>query len=101
MPSDHVVALCNDTERTIIRALEKDPRRAPLDVAKELFSKARRPRSIESHFKKQYAHTPADLDLAEKCGRFPYRPSDLFLKVGIESSRLSPPDTEHSWPDLF
>lgn len=27
--------------------------------------------------------TKEDLDRAEKCGKFPYRPSDLFLKVRV------------------
>jgi hypothetical protein len=81
MPSEQLMNLCTSTE-TITRALEKEPSLTPGEAAAKLFPKASHPLGVALRKSRSHEeYTVADLDAAEKCGKFPYRPSDLFLKV--------------------
>jgi hypothetical protein len=78
MPSDGLIALCT-SEDTVTRALERNPTAGPFKVGEELFKKGH-----GSSVRRTRGHgdyTPEELDRTAKCGKFPYRPSDLFLKV--------------------
>ncbi|KAI0270588.1 hypothetical protein BC834DRAFT_1011250 [Gloeopeniophorella convolvens] len=79
MVSEHVLGLCTSPE-TVTAALARAPDQSVASVVKSLFKK-------KGSAVKEKAESPSaddglgELDLAEKCGRFPHRPSDLFLKV--------------------
>lgn len=74
MPSDHVIQLCSSNE-TVIAALAANPDQEISKIVKNLFKKS--PVSTT----KPHSNDESDLDRAAQCGKFPYRPSDLFLKV--------------------
>lgn len=79
-PSEAIYQLAT-TEKTVTAAMQQDPSARILDVAYKVFTE--KPQ-VAKRFKKLRTHdefTKEDLDRAEQCGRFPYRPSDLFLKV--------------------
>ena len=82
MPSDNVVRLCA-TQETITSELAKDPS-APVSKVVEGLRKEWQ-RALNKAGKK---NEPGDekefLERAVQCGKFPGRPSDLFLKVSTE-----------------
>ncbi|KZV86857.1 hypothetical protein EXIGLDRAFT_801528 [Exidia glandulosa HHB12029] len=85
MPSPKVIALCQSPE-TLTAALAANPTKEIGQLAKQLYVKTgalkKLSNSVSSKpIEKDPEPTPEDLDAAEQCGRFPYRPSDLFLKV--------------------
>jgi hypothetical protein len=50
-------------------------------------------RAAKKELKKAKGHddyTHDDLDRAAKCGKFPYRPSDLFLKASKSLAPIDP-----------
>lgn len=75
MPSQHVIQLCASNE-TVISALAAEPGKEPTKLANSLFKK-----NLHSHADSDANRDETDLDRAARCGKFPYRPSDLFLKV--------------------
>lgn len=81
MPHESIIALAT-TPKSVTQAMEHDPAARPLDVAAQVFPE--KPRTAKRS-KALRVHTddfpPEELDAAARCGRFPYRPSDLFLKV--------------------
>lgn len=85
MPSQKVIALCQSSD-TLTAALAANPTKEIGQLAKQLYVKTgalkKLSNSVSSKpIEKDPVPTAEDLDAAEKCGRFPYRPSDLFLKV--------------------
>lgn len=86
--SDDVVALCTSKE-TIASALAKANANASIhSICETLYPKPFVLKRLVNRFtiKHDLYHgrgdpTKEDLDRAEQCGKFPYRPSDLFLKV--------------------
>ncbi|EJD48647.1 hypothetical protein AURDEDRAFT_136013 [Auricularia subglabra TFB-10046 SS5] len=91
MPSAKVVALCQSKD-TLTGAVAASPTRPIGQVGKTLYEKTGTLRRISNSvsskpIEKDPVPTPEDLDAAEKCGRFPYRPSDLFLKIFHDSLR--------------
>lgn len=98
--SDNVVELCN-AEYTIASALASSP--APQStpchsVWEQLYPKPFVLKRLVSRFtiKHDLYHgrgdpTKEDLDRAERCGKFPYRPSDLFLKVSTAGQLTASP----------
>ena len=80
MPSEAIYQLATD-QKTVTAAVEQDPTARILDVASKVFTE--RPQTAKRSKKLRLSEefTPEDLDRAEQCGRCPYRPSDLFLKV--------------------
>lgn len=81
-----------DKTKTVTRALQKDPTRAPKSAACELFPKPGvhqrlyRRFFIKRDLTKGRIWTPEELDQAAERGDFPRRPSDLFLKVRLAFS---------------
>jgi phosphatidylserine/phosphatidylglycerophosphate/cardiolipin synthase-like enzyme len=78
MLSRHVVELCT-SPATLTAALAKDPCQPVSKIVKQLS------KNCGAKFK-EHVDTPPfeetdELDLAAKCGSFPHRPSDLFLRV--------------------
>lgn len=84
MPSDALVALATGSE-TITSILAKNPNQDIDTVAERLFSK--KPinggdsEAVRRALKGHPDYSPEDLARAERCGQFPLKPSDLFLKV--------------------
>ncbi len=78
MVSGHVTELCTSST-TLIAALAKDPYQPASRVVKQLF------KNRGTKFREQTDTPPLEeadeLDLVAKCGSFPRRPSDLFLRV--------------------
>ncbi|KDQ09583.1 hypothetical protein BOTBODRAFT_178962 [Botryobasidium botryosum FD-172 SS1] len=73
--SDHVLHLCASTE-TIASELAKDPSQPVEKVVEALRKKWNREDGSQPKHEEAYS-----LDRAAECGKFPYRPSDLFLKI--------------------
>lgn len=89
--SDRVIELCNAQE-TIASSLAKQPDRAAHRVWQQLYPKPFVLKRLVNRFLIKHDlyygrgdPTEHDLDRAARCGKFPYRPSDLFLKVGTTS----------------
>jgi hypothetical protein len=78
MVSRHVVDLCN-SPTTLISTLAKDPHQPASRKVKQLF-KTRRSK-LKEHTDTLPSEEADELDLVAKCGSFPHRPSDLFLRV--------------------
>jgi hypothetical protein len=79
MVSQHVLDLCTSST-TLISELAKNPDRPVSRVAKKLF------KNHGARFKQLTDASPAEneedeLDIVARCGSFPHRPSDLFLRV--------------------
>lgn len=90
--SDSVVALCSN-KRTIASTLHEKPSSSVHAIWESLYPKPFVLKRLVNRFtiKHDLYHgrgdpTKEDLDRAEKCGKFPYRPSDLFLKVRFKRS---------------
>ena len=80
MPSEAIYQLATNP-KTVTAAMEKNPTGRVLDVAYEVFSEKPQTATRSKKIRLSEDFTPEDLDRAEQCGKFPYRPSDLFLKV--------------------
>lgn len=82
MPSDAIYQLVT-SGKTVTAALEADPTKAIDQIAQQVFPEkpqtAKKSRKVRMHDE----YTKEDLDRAAECGKFPYRPSDLFLKVRL------------------
>ena len=82
MPAQAIYELCT-SNKTVTAAMEKEPTAVVLDVARKVFPE--KPQTaVASRSKKVRLHddyTEEDLEKAEKCGKFPYKPSPLFLRV--------------------
>jgi hypothetical protein len=85
MPSDIILELTNSTD-TLTKAVSNNPHDEITSLAQKLYAKqvtaggsAAKKKLGRSKTHEDY--TLEDLDRAAKCGKFPYRPSDLFLKV--------------------
>jgi hypothetical protein len=79
MVSRHVLELCT-SPTTVISELAKRPDQSVSRVAKQLF------KNHGATIKKLTDASPAEdeedeLDTVTRCGKFPHRPSDLFLQV--------------------
>lgn len=78
MPSQRIIQLCTGSD-TVTSTLAGNPEHDVASIAKRLF----KTRSVDG---KEHEETPVSRDSDPmgdvlKCGKFPYRPSDLFLKV--------------------
>ena len=79
MVSRHVLELCTSST-TLISEVAKEPNQPISRVAKKLFKN-------HGIVFKQGTGTPVaedevdELGMVARCGRFPHRPSDLFLQV--------------------
>lgn len=85
MVSQDIVDLCT-SEETLTRAVANTPSKSISKVAKELYKHTGHLKRLKNSLNSkdivdELAPTKEDLDTAVKCGRFPHRPSDLFLKV--------------------
>ena len=85
MPSDTILSLAS-SGTTVTKAVANNPTEEIANIAHKLYSDKRalgagatRKESKKSKGHGDYTHD--DLDRAAKCGKFPYRPSDLFLKA--------------------
>lgn len=85
--SDDIIALCNQ-DATIANTLAKAPTTPCHTVHEQLYRKPFVLKRLVNRFMIKHDlyygrgdPTQEDLDRAEKCGTFPYRPSNLFLKV--------------------
>ncbi|KAI0061253.1 hypothetical protein BV25DRAFT_770703 [Artomyces pyxidatus] len=78
MPSDNVLQLCNSTE-TVTAALAAHPDQAVSKIVKDLFKK--KGAAVKQQSTADGKESTDELDRAAQCGKFPYRPSDLFLKI--------------------
>lgn len=67
--------------KTVTAAMEKDPTKRIDDVAHEVFPEKARTATRSKKPKTHDEYTKEDLDRAAQSGKFPYRPSDLFLKA--------------------
>ena len=61
--------------------MEQDPTQAPAEVARKVFPEKARTSTKSSKVRLHDDYTQEDLDRAAQCGKFPNRPSDLFLRV--------------------
>jgi hypothetical protein len=84
MPSDAIVALATGPD-TVTSVLARDTSQDIDKVAEKLFpAKAvggKNSKEAKRALKGHADYPEEDLARAEQCGKFPYRPSDLFLKV--------------------
>jgi hypothetical protein len=76
MPSEHALQLCTAQE-TVTKALAAEPHRKVSDVSKQVFGHF----NIPVVTARLGAEKKDELKRAEQSGKFPHRPSDLFLKV--------------------
>jgi hypothetical protein len=72
MPSQRALQLTNSSE-TVTKALAEKPTRPVASLAKGLFKNVKGTVEVGKE--------ESELDKAARCGKFPERPSDLFLKV--------------------
>lgn len=85
MPSDAIFELIT-SGKTVTAAMEKNPTRQIDEVAHEVFPEKPQTATKSTKLRTHDEYTKEDLDRAEQCGKFPYRPSDLFLKVSYLSA---------------
>lgn len=76
MTTDHLIELCQ-TSTTIAEELAKDPTQTVDHVVKTLKKEWKE----KGHSKQGKGNEAERLERALKCGKFPGRPSDLFLSV--------------------
>jgi len=89
MPSDTIVALATGSE-TVTSTLAKNPNQDIDVVAERLFlKKLVDGEAVRRALKGHPDYPPEDLARAERCGKFPLKPSDLFLKVGTSATTYS------------
>lgn len=80
MKNDHLRELCRSAP-SIADELAKDPSRSVDQVVKSMRREWRSRRKASGSKKHAFAGEKDRLDRAVQCGKFPYRPSELFLKV--------------------
>lgn len=78
MVSRHVVELCT-SPTSLTAALAKDPCQPVSRIVKQLSKN--RGTEFKEHTSTPPSEEADELDLVAKCGSFPHRPSDLFLRV--------------------
>ncbi|KAI0801970.1 hypothetical protein BC629DRAFT_1591626 [Irpex lacteus] len=83
MPSDAIYQLVT-SGKTVTAAMEQDPTKAVDDVAHEVFPEKARTATRSRKLRTHDEYTKEEIDRAEQCGKFPYRPSDLFLKIYLD-----------------
>ncbi len=88
MPSDAIYQLVT-SGKTVTAAMEQDPTKAVDDVAHEVFPEKARTATRSRKLRTHDEYTKEEIDRAEQCGKFPYRPSDLFLKVRMQLLNIS------------
>ena len=86
MPSEQVYQLAT-SQKTVSGALKEtlvsDPKARILDIAYKVFPEKPETSTRSKKLRTHDDFTEEELDTAEKCGRFPSKPSDLFLKVRL------------------
>ena len=82
MPSDAIYELCT-SGKSVTAAMQEDPNQVVADVARKVFPTRERTATRSTKVRLHDEYTQEDLDRAEQCGKFPYRPSDLFLRVSL------------------
>jgi len=88
---DTVYALCHAPDTVTSEVAQAPVTLAPGKVAEKLYSKHNVEVLAKGHGHKTIASVSGgplkeeDLDYAAECGKFPTRPSDLFLKVSTAS----------------
>ena len=82
MPSDATYQLVT-SGKSVTAAMEQDPTQAVTEVAYQVFPEKARASIRSGDLRTHNEYTQEDLDRAAECGKFPYRPSDLFLKVCV------------------
>ncbi|EIN06967.1 hypothetical protein PUNSTDRAFT_135667 [Punctularia strigosozonata HHB-11173 SS5] len=84
MPSDAILALATGPD-TVTSVLARDPTRDIDKVAEQLFPPkvvgGKHSKEAKRALKGHEDYSDLDLARAEKCGKFPYKPSELFLKI--------------------
>ena len=85
MPSDIILELTNIKD-TLTKAVFNNPHEEITTLAHQLYANkliagASAAKNKIGGAKNHEDYTQDDLDRAAKCGKFPYRPSDLFLKA--------------------
>jgi hypothetical protein len=85
MPSQHVIDLCSSSD-TVTKSLADNPNQEISKIVSKLFknSGGNTLTNLSAKFKSTSPKKENEeelLDQVAKCGKFPYRPSDLFLKV--------------------
>ncbi|VDC06870.1 unnamed protein product [Peniophora sp. CBMAI 1063] len=80
MPSQRVMELCNADE-TVTRAQAERPTTPVKHTRKRLFGSGKPGAKAEQAKEKGEEKEEDVLRSAERCGKFPYTPSELFLKV--------------------
>jgi hypothetical protein len=92
MPSDTLVALATGGE-TVTSILAENPNQDIDTLAERLFPKkpvkGGHEEAVRRALKGHPDYSPEDLARAERCGQFPLKPSDLFLKVGVLAATYS------------
>ncbi|EKM54954.1 uncharacterized protein PHACADRAFT_255202 [Phanerochaete carnosa HHB-10118-sp] len=84
MPSEQVFQLATahkTVNGAVTEALATDPKARILDIAYKVFPEKPETSSRSKKLRIHDDFTKEELDAVEKCGQFPYRPSDLFLKI--------------------
>ncbi|RDX54088.1 hypothetical protein OH76DRAFT_1062134 [Lentinus brumalis] len=84
MPSDAIVELVT-RGATVTSELAKDPSKDIDKVAEKLFPAGavggKKSKEATRALKGHDDYSERDLELAQRCGKFPHKPSDLFLKM--------------------
>ncbi|KAL5533428.1 hypothetical protein ACEPAF_5204 [Sanghuangporus sanghuang] len=80
MSNEYVRELCRNAP-SIAEELAKDPSRSVDQVVKSMRREWRARRKESGRTKPVFSGEKDRLDRAAECGKFPYRPSELFLKV--------------------
>ncbi|KAF8515685.1 hypothetical protein BU17DRAFT_76795 [Hysterangium stoloniferum] len=80
MPSDAILQLVNNG-KTLTKAVASSPEEHISKLAEKLYSGIHAGGKTAKKAKQAEDYTQEHLDRVAKCGRFPYRPSDLFLMV--------------------
>lgn len=92
MTTDHLIELCQ-TSTTIAEELAKDPSQTVDHVVKTLKKEWKE----KGHSKQGKGDENERLERALKCGKFPGRPSDLFLSVRCSLNSIYVQFTNDVW----
>ena len=102
--SDSLYSVAGETV-TALYASGRPAFKCPKDAIDFLSKKSpHHERSESMHDWLESAVTPEQLDALASCGGFPHRPSDLFLKVGVQSilrRKFHAYLSDLSWRSLF
>jgi len=85
MPSEAILKLTN-SDQTLIKAVAAHPNESIAKLASALYKhgydgSSKDAKKMLRRARNREDYTSEDLAWAEKCGKFPYKPSDLFLMV--------------------